>query len=132
MEYDWMGVGRVYETFKWLCRHRFAIHRCTGIDVNASFHRHHCPCIVVNVNCTTVHCTFTTMYSVHCTSVHCTLSRQPGENEDREEALAGGGIDLLVVPGLAFTRQKKKDIDVDIDLLVVPGLEFTRQTIHLP
>ena len=41
--------------------------------------------------------------------------------------MAGGGIDLLVVPGLAFTRQKKKDIDIDIDLLVVPGLEFTRQ-----
>ena len=90
MEYDWMGVGRVYETFKWLCRHCFAVHRCTGIDVNASFHRHHCAGIVVNV---------------HCTSVHCTLHRQPGENEDREEALAGGGIDLLVVPGLAFTRQ---------------------------
>ena len=89
MEYDWVGVGRVYETFKWLCRHRFAIHRCTGIDVNASFHRHHCAGIVVNV--------------------HCTLYRQPGENEDREEALAGGGIDLLVVPGLAFTRQKAKE-----------------------
>ena len=31
--------------------------------------------------------------------------RQPGESDEREEALAGGGIDLLVVPGLAFTRQ---------------------------
>ena len=67
------------------------------------------------------------VYTVYCTLyiLHCTLYRQPGENEDREEALAGGGIDLLVVPGLAFTRQKKKDID--IDFLVVPGLEFTRQ-----
>ena len=32
------------------------------------------------------------------------LSRQPGESEEREEALAAGGIDLLIVPGLAFTR----------------------------
>ena len=31
--------------------------------------------------------------------------RQPSEEEDREEALAAGGFDLLVVPGLAFTRQ---------------------------
>merc|ERR1712212_256895 len=29
--------------------------------------------------------------------------RQPGETDEREEALAVGGIDLLVVPGLAFT-----------------------------
>ena len=31
--------------------------------------------------------------------------RQPSEEEEREEALAAGGFDLLVVPGLAFTRQ---------------------------
>ena len=35
------------------------------------------------------------------------MFRQPGEREEREEALAAGGIDLLIVPGLAFTRQLK-------------------------
>ena len=66
MEYDWMGVGHVYETFKWLCRHRFAVHRCTGIDVNASFHRHHCAGIVVNVHCKLhiVHLQQCTVYTV--------------------------------------------------------------------
>ena len=32
------------------------------------------------------------------------ITRQPGESDEREEALAAGGIDLLIVPGLAFTR----------------------------
>jgi len=31
--------------------------------------------------------------------------RQPGESDEREEALAGEGIDLLIVPGLAFTSE---------------------------
>jgi len=31
--------------------------------------------------------------------------RQPGESDEREEALAAGGIDLLIVPGLAFTSE---------------------------
>ena len=32
-------------------------------------------------------------------------ARQPGEEEKRECALAAGGVDLVVVPGLAFTLQ---------------------------
>merc|ERR1712192_139276 len=34
--------------------------------------------------------------------------RQPGESDKREEALEGEGIDLLIVPGLAFTSEGGK------------------------
>ncbi|KAK2564909.1 5-formyltetrahydrofolate cyclo-ligase [Acropora cervicornis] len=30
--------------------------------------------------------------------------RQPAENDEREEALLSGGLDLIVVPGLGFTK----------------------------
>ncbi|XP_006628680.2 5-formyltetrahydrofolate cyclo-ligase [Lepisosteus oculatus] len=30
--------------------------------------------------------------------------RQPGDNEEREEALATGGLDLILMPGLGFDR----------------------------
>ncbi|UYV72557.1 MTHFS [Cordylochernes scorpioides] len=31
--------------------------------------------------------------------------KQPGDNDTREEALATGGLDLVLVPGLAFTKK---------------------------
>jgi len=30
--------------------------------------------------------------------------RQPSEDDEREEALLSGGLDLIVVPGLGFTK----------------------------
>ena len=36
-------------------------------------------------------------------SSHCVLCT-PETDEDREEALSTGGLDLILVPGLAFTK----------------------------
>ncbi|XP_074624610.1 5-formyltetrahydrofolate cyclo-ligase-like isoform X2 [Acropora palmata] len=58
--------------------------------------------------------------------------RQPAENDEREEALLSGGLDLIVVPGLGFTKGYydsyiKKCIDKCEKKPHLVGLAFSTQ-----